>query len=117
MFYTHSRLHSTSLDYICPAKISNILEGKIKKLALRTYQAVECRDFGRVDFRVDKNNNPYVLELNPLPSLSLEDVFSLAPCAAGFDYNKNINKIIDAALARYQFARQRTVAGSLKKEA
>ena len=101
MIYTFERVSSLDLKYVCPAKINKRLEKKLCDLALRTYRAVDCLDFGRVDFRVDKNNNPYVLEINPLPSLSVDDVFSLSPETVGCDFNKAVNKIIDAGLKRY----------------
>ena len=100
MIYTFERISSPDLKYICPAKIDKSLEKKIIDLAWRTYKAVGCLDFGRVDFRVDKDNNPYVLEINPLPSLSLEDVFDISPNVAGYDFNKTINFIIDTGLKR-----------------
>ncbi len=100
MFYTHFRLHSTSLDYICPARISNKLEKKMKELALRTYKAVECRDFGRIDFRVDEKENPYVLEINPLPSLSTEDTFAVVGTYLGVGYERMINWILEEGLIR-----------------
>ena len=52
-FYTFARITSDRLEYICPAKIPQELKKKIDELALKTYKAVECRDFGRVDFRVE----------------------------------------------------------------
>ena len=100
MIYTYERV-STELDYICPSKINKRLEKKVRDLALRTYRAVDCLDFGRIDFRVDEDGNPYVLEINPLPSLSTEDVFALSPNAVGCDFNMAINKIIKAGLNRY----------------
>ena len=98
--YTFERVSSTDLKYICPAKISKRLENKLADLALRTYRAVDCLDFGRVDFRVDNDGNPYVLEINPLPSLSTDDVFDISPNVVGCDYQKAVCKIIEAALAR-----------------
>jgi len=98
--YTFDLVYDPGVVYLCPSKIDKALEDKMMDLALRTYKAVGCRDFGRVDFRVDRNNNPYVLEINPLPSLSPEDAFNLSPNAAGYDYNKAISKIIDAAFKR-----------------
>jgi D-alanine-D-alanine ligase len=100
-FYTFSRIHSNTLDYVCPAEISKKLEKMISDLALRTYEAVECRDFGRVDIRVDKDNNPYVLEINPLPSLSTEDVFMVVAKYLKITYNEIIKRILNSALARY----------------
>ncbi|MDP2940734.1 MAG: ATP-grasp domain-containing protein [Candidatus Omnitrophota bacterium] len=100
-FYTFARITSDRLEYICPAKISAEMSGKICGLALKTYNAVECRDFGRVDFRVDADGKPYVLEINPLPSLSTEDVFMLVAKAVGATYNEMVGKILKSALQRY----------------
>ena len=73
----------------------------MQELALRTYRAVECRDFGRVDFRVDRKGHPYVLEINPLPSLSTEDVFNYIAKSRGVSHHQIINRILNAALIRY----------------
>jgi D-alanine-D-alanine ligase len=100
-FYTHELITSDRLQYICPAKISKDLTKRIQELAVRVYQCVECRDWGRVDFRVDEQGNPYVLEINPLPSLDVQDVFNIFPKVLGSDYKKTINQVIDFALERY----------------
>lgn len=99
--YTFSRIRSDTLSYVCPAKISRSLENKLKEVALKVYKAVDCRDFGRVDIRVDKDGNPFVLEINPLPSLSTEDVFMIVARHMKTSYNKIINRILNYALERY----------------
>jgi D-alanine-D-alanine ligase len=101
-FYTFARITSNRLEYICPARISQELGKRISDLAVRAYNAVECRDFGRVDFRVDNEGNPYVLEINPLPSLSTEDVFPVVGKQVGFSYEQIIGKILESAMKRYQ---------------
>jgi D-alanine-D-alanine ligase len=100
MIYSFEMVTSPDLQYVCPAKISKRLEKMLSDLALRTYTAVGCLDFGRVDFRVDQDGNPYVLEINPLPSLSTEDVFNISPALVGCDFKNAIDKIIDAGLKR-----------------
>jgi len=100
-FYTFARITSDRLEYICPAHISPELKKEIAGIALKTYSAVECRDFGRVDFRVDSAGKPYVLEINPLPSLSTEDVFMVVAKATGVSYEEMIGKVLAAALKRY----------------
>lgn len=100
-FYTFARISSDRLEYISPAPISRELDQKIRELALKSYNAVDCLDFGRVDFRVDKAGNPYILEINPLPSLSTEDVFSLLAQLKGMTYEQMIGRILNIALARY----------------
>jgi D-alanine-D-alanine ligase len=98
-FFTFAYLRSGA-DYVCPAKIPEVLAKQMQELALRTYQAVECRDFGRVDFRVDRQGRPYVLEINPLPSLSTEDVFNFIAKTRGMTHYQIINRILDTALVR-----------------
>jgi len=100
-FYTFARISSDRLEYVCPAEVSKELSDKIADIAVKAYQSVDCRDFGRVDFRVDNAGNAYVLEINPLPSLSTEDVFPLVAKEIGLTYNEIIGKIIKIALERY----------------
>ena len=108
-FYTHERIASDKLRYICPAAISDQLTEKIQDLAVRVYKCVECCDFGRVDFRVDEQGNPYVLEINPLPSLDVEDVFNIFPNVLGSNYDEVINQVVDFALKRYGISERRGV--------
>jgi D-alanine-D-alanine ligase len=100
LFYTFERIHS-GLNYICPAPIEEALRQRLVSLALQTYTAVECRDFGRVDIRVDAKGTAYVLELNPLPSLSTEDVFGYVARVRGISYAAIVNQVLDSALVRY----------------
>lgn len=100
-FYTHERISSEGLQYICPAPIEKSLTEQIQDLAVKVYQCVECRDFGRVDFRVDEQGRPYVLEINPLPSLDIQDVFNIFPQVIGSDYNGVLNYVVQLAMKRY----------------
>ncbi len=101
-FYTFSRLlNPDRVQYICPTKIPAPLDRKLKDLAVRAYKSVECQDFGRVDFRVDEQGNPYVLEINPLPCLATNDVFFFTAKALGVGYEEMINKILEFGLKRY----------------
>jgi len=99
-FYTFGHIKDDKLEYVCPAPISEELKEKLSGLAVRTFKAIECCDFGRVDFRVDEKGNPYVLEINPLPSLSTEDVFMHIARAQGISYEKILGRILNAALKR-----------------
>ncbi|MDD5668451.1 MAG: ATP-grasp domain-containing protein [Candidatus Omnitrophica bacterium] len=99
-FYTFGHVTSDHLQYMCPARIKDELKKKISDLAIKTYRTVECLDFGRVDFRVDQEGNPYVLEINPLPSLSSEDVFMSVAKALGISYNEVIGRILRTAMKR-----------------
>ncbi len=103
-FYTFERISSSALQYVCPARISDALTRNIQDLAVRVYKCVGCRDLGRVDFRVDQKGNPYVLEINPLPSLDPQDSFSIFPKVTGSSYDAVLNRVVGFALKRYGFA-------------
>ena len=112
-FYTHDRIESASLRYICPAPISADLTLRIQAIAVRVYICVGCRDFGRVDFRVDEAGNPHVLEINPLPSLDVQDVFNIFPNTFGSNYDEIVNKVVDLALARYNIVDEVSLGASV----
>ncbi len=99
-FYSYSHVVERSVEYICPAPIDEKMARRLQDLAVRAFKSVDCRDFGRVDFRVDEAGNPYVLEINPLPNLSPDDVFVLFAKVKKMTYNQIINQILDAALKR-----------------
>ncbi len=112
-FYTFARITSDRLEYVCPAKITQELKNKLNELALKVYRSVECRDFGRVDFRVDNTGAAYVLEINPLPSLSTEDVFMLLAKNTGITYEQMIGKILGCAIKRHGFPAKRDPASMI----
>lgn len=100
-FYTYDHVVAQSVEYFCPAPIVESLAARLQEVAIAAYKSVECRDFGRVDFRVDDKGQIYVLEINPLPNLGPCEVFFICAEAMGLTYNQLINKILDYALARY----------------
>ena len=99
-FYSYRHVAEKLVEHICPAPIDEKLARRLQELAVRAYSSVDCRDFGRVDFRVDEKGNPYVLEINPLPNLSPDDVFVLFGKVLKMSYDQIINKILDEALQR-----------------
>ncbi|MBU1923236.1 MAG: ATP-grasp domain-containing protein [Candidatus Omnitrophica bacterium] len=88
-------------EFYCPARLDKDVEEKIKDVALRTHHAVGCLDISRTDIRLDKNNIPYVLEINPLPGLDpKESNFPIMAYAAGMSYDDLIEAILISASER-----------------
>jgi len=85
---------------ICPAKISSDLQKRLEDVALQVYDALNGRDYGRVDSRVDAKENIFVLEYNPNPDISPDAGFVKALKAAGIKYKEFIEFLIDEALKR-----------------
>jgi len=85
----------------CPARLDKDTEERVKEAALKTHRAVGCLDISRTDIRLDKNNTPYVLEINPLPGLDpKESNFPIMAYAAGMKYEDLIEAIIMSASER-----------------
>lgn len=85
-----------------PKKINKKLEALLGEIALDTYNILDCHDYGRVEIRVDKDNNPYVLELNPNPSINIGDCVPSVAGLAGYDYGDFLEEIIRIAIIKYK---------------
>ncbi len=86
---------------ICPAKLPPETAAYIKKLAVSAFEVLNIHDFGRVDFRLDQYNQPYILEMNSMASVNPGSSFVKAAMKAGYSYDKLINQIIEVAVQRY----------------
>jgi D-alanine-D-alanine ligase len=91
--------------FTCPAKLDKNLEAKIRDTALRTYNILRCRDWSRIDIRLDKDGEPNIIEINPLPGIlpnpEENSCFPKAARAAGLNYNDMINNVLLEAAKRY----------------
>jgi D-alanine-D-alanine ligase len=90
--------------YDCPARIDSGLEALIKEICLRTFQILRCRDWCRIDIRLDENGVPNIIELNPLPGIlpnpDDHSSYPMAARAAGYSYNNMLQAVLDAAILR-----------------
>jgi len=91
-----------SYRHICPPDISYTLKNELKEIARRVFLVLKCSDYARIDFRLDQNERPYVLELNSMASINQKGSFFHAARNAGYDYAGMMDQIIKVALARYQ---------------
>ncbi|MBI4437163.1 MAG: ATP-grasp domain-containing protein [Candidatus Omnitrophica bacterium] len=88
----------------CPAKIPYTLERKLSHLAKRTFQVLKCRDWCRIDMRLDEKGEPHVLEVNPLPGIlpnpEQNSCFPKAARAQGMKYEELILEVLSIACKR-----------------
>ncbi|MBM4170180.1 MAG: ATP-grasp domain-containing protein [Ignavibacteria bacterium] len=89
----------------CPAKIDEKLKLEIENICRRAYDVLSCRDWCRIDVRLDEQGAPHILELNPLPGIlpNPEDhsCFPLAARMGGMSYVDLINEPVRLAAKRY----------------
>ncbi|HXQ29900.1 MAG TPA: hypothetical protein VN848_11620 [Gemmatimonadales bacterium] len=88
----------------CPPDIPAAVTADIERTALDAYHALGCRDWCRIDIRVDRFGVPNVLELNPLPGIlpdpAMNSCFPKAARAAGLSYDELILEVVRIAWRR-----------------
>jgi D-alanine-D-alanine ligase len=72
----------------------------LQQTAVAAYQALELRDYGRVDMRLQADGRVQVIEVNPNPWLSSRAEFAMAARKSGRTYNQLIEEIVELAMAR-----------------
>lgn len=76
------------------------LLGELGRLALAAFTLFGLRGYGRVDFRVDRNGRPWILEVNANPCLAPDAGFAAAAAQAGLTMDDVIRRIVEATLGR-----------------
>ncbi|MGA2667368.1 MAG: ATP-grasp domain-containing protein [Ignavibacteria bacterium] len=92
--------------FTCPAKISPKLKKNIEDICLQAYKVLRIKDWARIDIRCDSHENPYIIEVNPLPGIlpnpDDNSCFPKAARAAGIEYDNLINTVLNLAIQRYK---------------
>jgi D-alanine-D-alanine ligase len=89
---------------VCPTVCSRELETRLREIALAAYTALGCRDYARVDLRVDAAERPYILEVNPNPCISPIAGVARSAGVAGWSYDELIRRLVRNAEQRGPFA-------------
>ena len=99
--YTVKQQYTKYVSYRCPAQLSPKQEREIVRLSKKIFLALGCRDFARVDFRLDEAGKLYFIEINPLPGLAPH--YSDYPMLAefcGVEYDDLVGSVLRAGVAR-----------------
>ena len=87
--------------FSCPARLEPLLQKQIEELCRRAFTVMGCRDWCRIDVRLDTRGLPAIIELNPLPGIlprpEQNSCFPKAARAAGLSYEQMILAVVEAA--------------------
>lgn len=86
---------------ICPAQVSHELAKRMQDLSRQAFQALQLRDFARVDIRLDEENNIHLLEVNSMASLGRSGSYVKAASVMGYNFDQLVLKMLDVAAVRY----------------
>jgi D-alanine-D-alanine ligase len=103
--YTHEskfrRSRRKKATKVCPADLPAETAAYIQNISIQGFRVLNVQDFARVDLRLDRYNQPHILEVNSMASLNPTSSFVYAAKKAGYSYDKLINRIVEVACERY----------------
>lgn len=87
---------------VFPEDLSEEMMANLQQTAIAAYQALELRDYGRVDMRLQPDGRVALIEVNPNPWLASKSEFAMAARKAGRTYSELVGEILELAMARYR---------------
>jgi len=94
-FYNYqSKYTSGATKYIIAPAMDKNLEAKIQELAVKAYHALHCCGAARVDFILDGEKNPSILEINTIPGMTENSLLPKAAKKAGISFDNLVEKIL-----------------------
>jgi D-alanine-D-alanine ligase len=90
----HSKYFSNKTEYLCPSDLTKEQERSIQSIAMKSFDLTGASGWGRVDFIIDKDKNPYLLEINTVPGMTSHSLVPIAAKASGFDFDQLVLKIL-----------------------
>ncbi len=91
---------------VVPAPLTEPVAARVREAALRAAEAFGVRDYARVDLRLDRAENPWVLEVNPNPDISPDAGVPRAAKVHGWSYDRLILEVVAMAMRRSPQARR-----------
>jgi len=85
---------------VCPAPLEWVMQKRVEHLAIKVFKLFGCRDYARVDMRIDRDGKLYVLEVNPNPDISPPSGMARAIRVRGMTYAEFLGAVIEKAIQR-----------------
>lgn len=101
-FYDYKSKYTEGMtEYIIPASIPEKQYKRVQSYALAAHRVIDAHGFSRVDFVLDEDDNPYVLEVNTVPGLLTGSNLPLEAAAIGLTYEELCFEILKTSLVRF----------------
>ncbi len=85
---------------ICPAPLEEEMRKRIEQISMQAFKLFQCRDYARIDLRVNGEGEIYIIEVNPNPDISPQSGMARSIKAHGMTYAEFVGEILDNALQR-----------------
>jgi len=96
----HAKYEDNQTEYLFETNLGPSVLGAVEQAACRAFEALGCRDFARVDFIVDAQQRPFVLEVNTIPGFTDHSLLPKAADRAGIVMCEMCRHIVQMAWQR-----------------
>lgn len=104
-FYDYeAKYKSSTTEYLCPAPLSDELTESIQKIAVQAFDLVGASGWGRVDFLIDEQDQPYLLEINTVPGMTQSSLVPKSAAQAGMSFQQLVVTILQGSLSQSEYA-------------
>ena len=91
----HSKYFSSKTQYLCPSDLTSQQELNLQNIALEAFNLTGASGWGRVDFILDKDRNPFLLEINTVPGMTSHSLVPMAAKASNMSFNDLVIRILN----------------------
>jgi len=97
-FYDYQAKYvSNETQYICPCGLSESQETDLAGMMMQAFKSVMAEGWGRVDFMLDSNNQPWLIEVNTVPGMTDHSLVPMAAKHAGISFEDLVLNILQGA--------------------
>lgn len=98
-FYDYNAKYlADTTRYLCPCGLSETMMESLTSLALEAFGALDARGWGRVDFMLDSDGQPWLIELNTVPGMTDHSLVPMAAAAAGMSFEELVVRILATSM-------------------
>ena len=103
-FYDYtSKYESEETRYKTPASLPAETKKELESTCRKVISLVKMRGYGRLDFLIDQDNTPWLLEANTLPGLTNSSLLPMSAEQAGISFPQLIDRICSYATTDYMY--------------
>ena len=100
-FYDYvAKYEANDTRYICPCGLEQSKERELGSIMLKAFDAIDASGWGRVDFMLDANGQPSLIEANTVPGMTSHSLVPMAAKQGGIEFNELVIEILRSSYGR-----------------